>query len=235
MEILEQIEPIMTNKTVILSVFFALFFASPISAQTGAINGTPALLTPSGRAVKMTEASLTFQAPPKQHVFRVEDIIYVHIKDKRTYSNTANNQRKKKIDTTTELTAWTKFMGFFKMPVAATGTPLPEIGAKIDHKTQNQGRLTREESLDFYIPCRITDVRDNGNLVIEGNKSSGIGEEGSIITVSGIVRPDTIGPDFKVESNQVAELDIREIPRGNVFDTVRRPWGTRLVEQLKPF
>ena len=224
----------MTHKTLILTVVFALLFALPVFAQSGAINGTPALLTPSGRAVKMTEASLTFQAPPRQHVFRVEDIIYVHIKDKRTYSNTANNQRKKKIDTTTELTAWTKFMGIFKTPVSAGGA-LPEIGGKIDHKTQNQGRLTREESLDFYIPCRITDVRDNGNLVIEGNKSSGIGEEGSIITVSGIVRPDTIGPDFKVESNQVAELDIREIPRGNVFDTVRRPWGTRLIEQLKPF
>jgi len=224
----------MSNNISILTAVFTLFFATSVFAQTGAITGTPALLTPSGRPVKMTEASLTFQAPPRQHVFQVEDIIYVHIKDKRTYSNTANNQRKKKIDTETSLTAWTKITGLFKTPIAAGGS-LPEIGGKIDHKTQNQGRLTREETLDFFIPCRITDIRDNGNLVIEGNKSSGIGEEGSIITVSGIVRPDTIGADFKIESNQVAELDIREIPRGNVFDTVRRPWGARLIEQLKPF
>jgi len=220
---------------IISPVILALFFVSPVFAQSGAVTGTPALLTPSGKPMKMTEASLIFQAPPRQRVFQVEDIIYVHIKDKRTYSNTANNQRKKKIETTAGLTAWTKVTGLFKMPVAAANDSLPEVGGKLDHKTQNQGRLTREEMLDFYIPCRITDVRDNGNLVIEGNKSSGIGEEGSIITVSGIVRPDTIGPDFKIESNQVAELDIREIPRGNVFDTVRRPWGARLLEQFKPF
>ena len=122
------------------------------------------------------------------------------------------------------------------MPLAAAADTLPEIGGKLDHRTQNQGRLIRDETLDFYISCQVTSVhRDNGNLVIAGNSDSGIGEEGSRITVTGIVRPDTIGPDFKVESSQVADLVIREIPSGNVYDTVRRPWGTRLLEQLKPF
>ena len=178
---------------------------------------------------------MTFRAPPKQRMFQVDDIIYVHIRDVKRYSNTANNQRKKRISAEASLTAWSKISGLFKLPVAASGGTLPEIGGSIDHNTQNQGRLIREETVDFFIACYITDIRDNGNLVIEGNRSTGIGEEGSIITVTGIVRPDTIGPDFKVESNQVAELDVREIPRGNVFDTVRRPWGTRLVEQFKPF
>jgi flagellar L-ring protein precursor FlgH len=121
------------------------------------------------------------------------------------------------------------------MPVAAAAEGLPEIGGTIDHKTQNQGRLTREESLDFYIACRITDIRDNGNLVIEGTKSTSIGEERTETTVTGIVRPDTIGPDFKVTSGDVLDLVILEVPSGNVFDTVRRPWGTRLFVQLKPF
>ena len=194
----------------------------------------PSLYNQNGRPMRMTEASLTFQAPPRQHVFQKNDIIYVHIKDRKEYNNTANNQRKKKIETSGKLTSWSKIAGLFQMPLLAT-QGLPEVGGTIDHKTQNQGRLTRMESVDFYIPCCITDIRDNGNLVIEGNKNTGIGEEGTKITVSGMVRPDTIGPDFKVESNQVADLDIREIPSGNVFDTVRRPWGTRLFEQLKPF
>ena len=211
------------------------FFAMPIFAQSGAVNGTTTLLTPTGRPMKMTEASTIFQAPPRQRVFEIDDIIYVHIKDKKTYSNSANNQRKKKIETETKVTAWSKFAGWFQLPVAMAGGGLPEIGGKIDHKTQNQGRLTREEMVDFYIPCRITDIRDNGNLVIEGNRNSHIGEEGNITTVSGIVRPDTIGPDYKVESNHVAELVIQNIPSGNVYDTVRRTWGARLVEQFKPF
>jgi len=224
----------MSHKTIIATLFWGLFCTAPVFAQSGSVNGKSTFLTPSGRPVSMSEASLTFQAPPKQRMFQVDDIIYVHIKDKRSYSNTANNQRKKKIETEAGLTAWSKITGLFKFPVPMSG-PLPAVGGEIDHKTQNQGRLTRDESVDFFIPCRITDVRDNGNLVIEGNRTFGIGEEGSITTVNGIVRPDTIGPDFKVESNQVADLVIQNIPSGNVYDTVRRPWGTRLVEQLKPF
>jgi flagellar L-ring protein precursor FlgH len=183
----------------------------------------------------MSDASLTFQAAPKPRVFQEDDIIYVHVKDRKTYNNTANNQRKKRIESEAAITAWSKVAGLFKLPVAASSAALPEIGGSIDHNTQNQGRLIRTEEVDFYIPCLITSIRDNGNLVIEGNQSFGIGEEISITTVSGIVRPDTIGADYKVESNQVAELDVRNIPGGNVYDTVRRPWGTRFVEQFKPF
>ena len=225
----------MSNSIIVSTVFCTLFFVSSVLAQSGTVNGTTTLLTPNGKPMRMTEASLIFQAPPRQHVFQIEDIIYVHVKDKRSYSNTANNQRKKKIETEAGITAWSKITGIFKLPVAAASESLPSIGGTLDHKTQNQGRLTRDETLDFYIPCRITDIRDNGNLVIEGNRSFGIGEEGSITTVTGIVRPDTIGQDFKIESNQVAELVIQNIPSGNVYDTVRRSWGARLIEQFKPF
>jgi flagellar basal body L-ring protein FlgH len=224
----------MTRRTLLSIALFALF-TMPAFAQSGAINGTPALLTPQGRPMRMSEASLTFQAPPKQKVFQIGEIIFVHIDDKRSYNNTANNRRKKNIETEARITYWTKFAGLFKLPTAATGAALPEIGGEIDHQTQNEGRLVRNEMVEFYIPCRVTDVRDNGNLVIEGNSEFRIGEEGSITTVTGIVRPDTIGPDYRVESNQVAELVIQNIPSGNVYDTVRRPWGTRLLEQLKPF
>jgi len=224
----------MPSKVGIFTVF-ALFFAIPVLAQSGSVNGTSTLLTPTGRPVKMTEASSIFQAPPRQRVFEIDDIIYVHVKDKRSYSNSANNQRKKKIETETKVTSWSKFAGWFQLPVAMVSGGLPEIGGKIDHKTQNQGRLTRDEKVDFYIPCRVTDIRDNGNLVIDGTRTFNIGEEGSITTITGIVRPDTIGPDFKVESNEVAELALNNIPSGNVYDTVRRSWGARLVEQFKPF
>ena len=224
----------MSRKITISVVALVLLSISPVFAQSGAINGTSALLTPSGRPIRMTEASLTFQAPPRQHVFQVDDIIYVHVRDRLSYTNTANNQRRKRVENEFSITAWTKFAGLFKMPFV-TREALPEIGTNIDHRTQNQGRLNREETIDFVIPSRVTDVRDNGNLVIEGNRDFGIGEEGSIITVTGIVRPDAIGRDNRVESNQVADLVIRNIPSGNVYDTVRRPWGARLIEQFKPF
>ena len=223
----------MTKHTIISSIVFALFVPS-LFAQSGGVIGIPTLFRQDGRPMTVEQASLTFQAPPKQHAFKIDDLISVHVKERKTYSSTADNQRRKQIEGEATLTGWTKFAGLLKMPIPATGA-LPEIGGTIGHRTQNRGRLTREETLDFEIKCRITDIRDNGNLVIEGNSKFGIGEEGSIITVSGVIRPDDVSRDFKVESSQLSELTINEVPSGNVYDTVRRPWGTRLLEQFKPF
>ncbi|MDR0520687.1 MAG: flagellar basal body L-ring protein FlgH [Planctomycetaceae bacterium] len=211
-------------------------YISSVPAQTGSLSGTPALLSRSGKPMKMTEASLTFQAPPRQKVFQIGDIIYVHVKEEMTYNNSANNQRKKNIETEARITYWSKISGFLKLPVSAgAGGTLPEIGGEIDHKTQNQGRMTRKETLELRMPCRVTSIEDNGNLRIEGDKEWQFGEEGSVLYVSGVIRPDTIGQDFSVRSDQISEFAIKNIPSGNVYDTVRRPWGTRLIEQLKPF
>ena len=227
---------VMLKKSIIPAVIaVVLTLGAPAGfAQSGSMTGTPALLHPNGRPMTMSETSLTFQAPPKPHAYQIGDIIYLQVDQRTAYSNTADNQRRKQIETESSLTGWMKFAGFLRMPVAAAG-PLPEIGGTIDHRTQNRGRMNREERLNFEIACRITDIRDNGNLVIEGKNGSGIGEEGSNITISGIIRPDTISRDYQVSSSMVESLEIREIPRGNVYDTVRRPWGTRLIDQLKPF
>ena len=225
----------MSSRITIFVTLFSLFCTAPLFAQSGTMVGTPALLTPSGRPMRMSEGSLTFQAAPKPHVFQIDDLIYVHVNYIKKYNNTANNQRKKRIEAEAAITAWSKIAGIFKLPVAVSGGALPEIGGSIDHQTQNQGRLIREESMEMRIACRITDIRDNGNLVIEGTRKTDLGEEGSIITVTGIVRPNTIGPDFKVSSDEVGEFAINEIPSGNVYDTIRRPWGTRFIEQFKPF
>ena len=223
----------MPHKIIAATIAFALF-ASSAFAQSGAVTGTPATLTPEGRPLLMRETSTTFAPPPRQHTFQVDDLVTVRVWERTTYSNTADNQRRRRIETETALTAWSKFAGFFKLPVAATGS-LPEIGASHEHRSQNRGRINREEILEFEIQCRVTDVRPNGNLIIEGNRSFGIGEEGNVITLTGIISPLSIGADRRVDSHLVAELDIREVPSGNVFDTVRRPWGAQLIERFKPF
>lgn len=214
-----------------------LIGSSPDSAQaqSGSLMGSSTLKLPSGRTIRMPEASLTYQPAPRQKVFQVEDIVHVHVKQDWAYNNTANNQRKKNIEAEGRLTYWSSFSGFLKFPTKTDTTVLPEIGGEIDHKTQNQGSMKRQETLDFKISCRVVSVQDNGNLHIEGTAMNQIGEEGKVMYVGGIIRPEDIGPDNTIHGSRVADLTVKELPSGNVYDTVRRPWGTRLLEHWKPF
>lgn len=219
--------------------FFAIIlttaFTMPVSAQNGSLMGRSTLTSPSGRTIKAPEASFTQQPAPRQKVYNVEDTVRVHINQNWAYQNTARNQRKKSIEAEARVTYWSSFAGFWKLPKKADVAALPEIGGEIDHKTQNQGDMTRREKLDFKITCRVVSVQDNGNLHIEGTSSQQIGEEGKVMYVGGIIRPEDIRADNTIEGDRVADLTVKEIPSGNVYDTVRRPWGTRLLEHVKPF
>ncbi|MGL4594200.1 MAG: flagellar basal body L-ring protein FlgH, partial [Thermoguttaceae bacterium] len=155
-----------------------------VSAQSGSLTGTSALQTANNRPVTMSQVSALYQPAPRQKVYNVQDIVRVRVDQKWAYTNNANLQRKKSVKSTSKLTAWFKFPDIFALPVTATD-PLPEIGASLDHKTQNNGNLQRRESMTFMITCTVTDRLENGNLVIEGDTSSIVGEEGKVMYVGG--------------------------------------------------
>ncbi|MDR3197338.1 MAG: hypothetical protein LBU34_05660, partial [Planctomycetaceae bacterium] len=124
------------------SFFCVLFIVSDIFAQSGSLGGSTVLTRESGRPLKMSEASLTWEAAPRQKVYKEHDIIHVHYKDQWNYNNVANNQRKKSVKTSAKLTGWFKWSNLFSMPVKSDAE-LPEIGGELDHKTQSQGNLLR--------------------------------------------------------------------------------------------
>ncbi|MDR2705174.1 MAG: flagellar basal body L-ring protein FlgH [Planctomycetaceae bacterium] len=43
-----------------------------------------------------------------------------------------------------------------------------------------------------------------------------------------------MGTGNTIESNKIADLEIKEIPSGSSYDAVRRTWGARLIEHWKP-
>lgn len=219
------------------SLLIALLFVfsnAPLFAQSGSLGGTTALKHANGASMKMSEVSRMYQSAPRQKVYKENDLVRVHVQKRWEFNNTANNQRKKSIKTSSKISAWFKMPdGIFSFPVKSED-PLPEIGAELDHKTQNQGNLQRRETLQFDIGCRITSVYENGNLFIEGTDSFQIGEEGKIIHVAGTIRPEDIGPNNTVDSSFIDGFVIDEIPSGNVYDTTRRTWGARLIEHWKP-
>lgn len=219
----------------VVALFGAASFVtvSSASAQSGSLGGTPTLRHASNRTLKMSEVSPLYGPPPRQKVYQPQDIVYVNVKTDWGYSTTANQQRKRKIETEARLTYWFKLPKLFGMPVASDKV-LPEIGGELDHKTQNNAGMLRKETLNFQVACRVMSVEENGNLVIEGTQKIRVDEENKIIYVGGTVRPEDIVGN-KIDSSMVADLVTENFTEGSVTDTVRRPWGTKMVERFKPF
>ena len=215
----------------------AFIFGSTTSfAQSGRLVGETTLRQPdTGYAVTLPMASLTYQPEPKAKTYALNDLITVRVLEEQDYSNRLNNQRKKSIQATSTVTGFFKFNGLFKMPSKMDAEDLPEIGGSINMKYQNNGSMIRNERFKTTVRCKVKTIHPNGTMEIEGTKRRQIGEEMSILYVSGTISRDDIGPGDLVDSTQLADSDIYEVPEGQVYDTGRRPWGTRLIEHWSPF
>lgn len=95
-----------------------------------------------------------------------------------------------------------------------------------------QGSTTRADNLSAQIAVVVKDVLPNGNLVVEGKRAVGMNAETQQITLSGIVRPADIAPDNTVQSNLVADAQIRLTGKGPVGDKQHDGIVTRIFKVL---
>lgn len=105
---------------------------------------------------------------------------------------------------------------------AGTGTQKGFSG-NADLGTKNnfngKGSTTRNESIRSKLSARITEVDNNGNLSIEGKRTTKINGETQTITIKGFVRPVDILPNNAVYSYNILDLSLIIEGDGNVSKT----------------
>ena len=105
-----------------------------------------------------------------------------------------------------------------------------------DSQLNGQGTTSRTTTLTTTLTARITGVLPNGGLVVEASKDIQINSERQTITVRGVVRPADIDATNSVQSNRLADLEVRVNGKGVVGDAIRRPFILyRILLGLLPF
>ena len=110
--------------------------------------------------------------------------------------------------------------------------------ANLSGNTQlnGQGTTSRSTTLSTTLTARVIHVLPNGGLLVEASKDMQINSEFQTITVRGVVRPADIDPTNSVQSNRLADLEVRVNGKGVVGDAIRRPFILyRLLLGLLPF
>lgn len=118
--------------------------------------------------------------------------------------------------------------------VAGPLTNLAQLGGQ--QQLDGQGTTSRQTNLSTTVSTRVLRVLPNGFLIIEGTKLIAVNSEQQTVSLRGVVRPIDIGPDNRILSNQVADLEVRINGRGVVNDAIRRPnFLYRLLLGILPF
>jgi flagellar L-ring protein precursor FlgH len=104
-------------------------------------------------------------------------------------------------------------------------------------KTTSTGKGTADQkaSLSGSVTVTVIEILANGNLVVRGEKKLGLSEGTEVIQVSGVIRPQDIGPNGTVQSLRLANAQISYRGSGDLAVASKPGWGTTGLMKFWPF
>jgi flagellar L-ring protein precursor FlgH len=97
-----------------------------------------------------------------------------------------------------------------------------------------RGGAAQSNSFTGRLSVSVLRVLPNGHLEVMGQKRLTLNNGNEYVRLTGVVRPEDIGPDNVVSSDRIAHADIRYIGAGDTADTARRGWLSRAVTAVNP-
>ncbi|MCE3233117.1 MAG: flgH [Rickettsiaceae bacterium] len=166
---------------------------------------------------------------------RVGDIlkVTVKIKDKAELDNETKRNRDSadSANASTIFGAESKILGM--IPGVANPAKLLELGSTTT--TNGKGTIARGETIETQVAAMVTQILQNGNLVIHGDQEIRVNTELRKVTVDGIVRPEDISAANSVDSDQIAEARISYGGKGNLSNIQQPRIGNQVIDILSPF
>lgn len=170
--------------------------------------------------------------------YKAGDLVTVLVRESVEASTVANTNTKKESDVQAQAAAGAnRFLvgnGVDESGIISE-QKLPNWDLSAQNETRNQGQTKRTSTLTTTIACTISEVMENGNLKIEGEKTVTINREDSTLLVSGTIRPRDIGPDNSVSSTLVANAQVLLKGKGPLWNNQRRGLVTRFLDWFSPF
>lgn len=111
---------------------------------------------------------------------------------------------------------------------------IPLFGAEAQNKNSfdGKGENVRSNNLRARMSVTVMDVRSNGDLIIEGTRTTGISGDRETITLTGVVRQKDISRDNTIDSYQIADAQIYFTGKGPNETAARPGFITRIFNWL---
>jgi flagellar L-ring protein precursor FlgH len=167
---------------------------------------------------------------PKAH--NVGDVVTINVYENLSGSGSANTSSGKKSSYNINVNK-PKFFG--KPFPGKSRDPLVGFSTSPSQSFSGKNSTSRNAKLIATISARVVKVYPNGDLFIVGEKTVKINDDVQVLRISGIVRPNDIGPDNTIPSSKIANMYVEYNGRGYFNETQRPGWLARLLSKIWPF
>ena len=106
--------------------------------------------------------------------------------------------------------------------------------SKLAKSFDGSGSADQKNSLRGEISVTVTKVFSNGNMEILGQKKLTLNNGDEYIRLVGIIRPEDVNSRNIVPSSRIANAKISYTGAGDVADTSKKGWFSKLVDVVTP-
>lgn len=103
-----------------------------------------------------------------------------------------------------------------------------------DQSFSGRGGAAQSNSFTGRLTVTVVRLLPNGHLEVMGQKRITLNNGNEYVRLTGVVRPEDIGPDNVVPSDRLANADIRYVGAGDTADTARPGWLRRGLAVVSP-
>lgn len=189
------------------------------------------LLAPVAQADSVWPANSNRGLLADRRASRTGDIVTIIVQE----SVASQNSQSSKADKSSKAdNAITQFL--FPLAASAAGTKsgtYPGTAFDGSSNVASSGEISNKASLTSRAAVLVTDVLPNGNLVLEGVRRVAMGGERQYMVLRGIIRPEDISSTNTIPSTSIANATLEVISEGNLTDTQKKGWLTKLYEMLR--
>jgi len=174
----------------------------------------------------------------KRADYRAGDIITVIVQEELDSSINSDTNTKKESDIASGADASANEFLVAKKPGGLgliSKEKLPNWQIEAENEMKARGQTRRKSKLETTVPCQVTAVLENGNLMIEGSRTVSINREDNRLSVSGVIRPRDISPGNTIISDRIANAQILLKGRGPLWNNQRRGLITRMLDWVSPY
>ena len=161
--------------------------------------------------------------------FQVGDIITVLLDESTQAARTSNTDLSREAKNTGLPTGLNTEIG--KISPFLQGIDLSSSG----QTSKGKGVADQKATLKGSLAVTVVEVLANGNLMVRGEKKLGLAEGTEVIQVSGIIRPQDVGPNSTVQSLRLANAQIAYRGNGDVANAAKAGWGTSALHRFWPY
>lgn len=207
----------------------SLMVTTPVQVPVNGTNEAPHAL----RATSMFAI-----APPQPRKFQVHDLVQIIVRETSQAKSSQDLETKKDFKIDGKVGAWPHFdlADLLQLQLQAGSTQnLPKLNLEFTKDFTGEADYERKDDLTARLTAEIIEVLPNGNLVLEARTNIKTDKEEQTIKATGICRPADISAANTILSNQLHDLTIDKVHRGELREANQKGIIAKVLETVFAF